>query len=253
VGGDAGSQVGNVADRIALEPREFPARVSAMLGGHLPALLGAAPTEVTGMRTGHAWLFWPIAVGLATVCARAGWLQWQQRRSTAAAAGWYFTGVGLLAVAAYIATRPADGVVVRYLLLAIFVPIGLVAAHLTLERRRAWLALPIGLAALCAATAAVDHVRLLSHFVEGREPNEARRLADALEAEGVRVAESGYWRAYKISFLTRERVKVASTDVVRITEYQRLAREAGASLVSITETPCPGGTRVDAWYLCRQP
>jgi hypothetical protein len=47
-----------------------------------------------------------------------------------------------------------------------------------------------------------------------------------------------------------ERVKVASTDVVRIAEYQRLASAAGADLVRVLEEPCAGGMQVGTWYLC---
>ncbi len=105
--------------------------------------------------------------------------------------------------------------------------------------------------AVCGTASAIDHTTLIEHFARGQEPNETRDLANALEARNIHIAESGYWRAYKLSFLTRERVKVASTDVVRIDEYQRLAREAGSGLVAIDEAPCPGGERVSLWYLCR--
>ncbi|MEO8482597.1 MAG: hypothetical protein ABI634_10335 [Acidobacteriota bacterium] len=251
VGGEAGSQVGNIRDRVALEPREFPARARVMLGSYLPGLLGAASSDVTSIRTGHSWMFWPLGFGLLIAFGRAVVLT-RRAPSGQAAPAWYLAGVGALAVVTYVATRPAEGVVIRYLLLAVYVPVGIVAAHLTLETRRGWRAVSIIVATMCATTSVVDHGRLLEHFVRGRESNETRDLANALEARGIRVAESGYWRAYKVSFLTRERVKVASTDVVRIEEYQRLAREAGSTLVSINETSCPGGERVSAWYLCRQ-
>jgi hypothetical protein len=251
VGGDAGSQVRNIAERVAIDPRAFPGRARAMLQSYLPGLLGAAPSDVTAIPTGHAWLWWPLAGGLVVILGRGLILTWRAREPDRAAAGWYLAGVGALAIGAYIATRPADGLVIRYLLLAVCLPMGIVAAHVALETRRAWLALPVCLVALSAATASVDHARLLAHFARGEEPNETRALAAALEGRGIHVAESGYWRAYKLSFLTREQVKVASTDVVRIDEYQRLARAAGANLVAIEDAPCPGGDRVSLWYLCR--
>jgi len=68
----------------------------------------------------------------------------------------------------------------------------------------------------------------------------------------IKVAKAPYWRAYKITYLTGERVKVASSDVVRIDEYQELAAKAGPDLVTIQEQPCPGGTKVKYWYLCKE-
>lgn len=250
VGGEAGSQVGNIADRVSIEPREYPERARVMVRSHLANLFGAASSDATSIPTGHAWLFWPIAIALAVIACRALLLAWLAPRDPRAAPAWYLAGVGALAIAAYVATRPAEGMVIRYLLLAVFVPVGIVAAHVMLETRRIWIGASVLVAALCGITSAVDHVRLLEHFARGREANDIRELAGALEARGIRVAESGYWRAYKISFLTQERVKVASTDVARIDEYQKLARDAGPALVSINDGPCPGGERVSLWYLC---
>jgi hypothetical protein len=78
-----------------------------------------------------------------------------------------------------------------------------------------------------------------------------RQLVGALAERGVRVAEAPYLRAYKLTFLSQERVKVSSTDVTRISEYQRLANEAGPGLIRIQEEPCPGEQVVPGWFLCR--
>jgi hypothetical protein len=56
--------------------------------------------------------------------------------------------------------------------------------------------------------------------------------------------------AYRLTYLSGERVKVGSTDVARISEYQRLAGEAGAAAPLITDQPCARGEPVVAWYLC---
>lgn len=250
IGGEAGSQVSNIADRVAIEPAAYPGRARVMLRSYLPSLLGAVASDVTPIPAGHPWLFWPLYSGLLVILARALLLTRRAATPQAAAPGWYLAGVGVLAVGVYVATRPADGLVIRYLLLSVFIPVGIVASHVALETRRAWFALSILIATLCATASAIDHAKLIGHFARGRESNETRDLANALEARHVHIAESGYWRAYKLSFLTRERVKVASTDVVRIDEYQRLAHEAGSGLVAIDEAPCPGGERVSLWYLC---
>jgi hypothetical protein len=51
--------------------------------------------------------------------------------------------------------------------------------------------------------------------------------------------------------MTGERVKIASTDVVRIQEYQTLAA-GDPQVVEIREQPCDSAERVARWYLCRR-
>lgn len=252
VRGDAGSQVGNVGERVALAPADLPARLRAMAGAHLPLLFGGRQSDVLPTRTAHPWVFWMMA-GLLCGCAiRALWLAGRDwGRAPHAAVGAYLAGVGALAAVVYVATRPADGLVVRYLLLTALMPVGVMAAYLALEPRRAWRVAVAAVVVGWAAVSVVDHATLLGHYARGLEPNETRDLVRGLDARGIHVAEAGYWRAYKVTFLARERVKIASTDVVRIDEYQRLAREAGPALVRISEEPCPGGEAVSVWYLCR--
>ena len=67
-----------------------------------------------------------------------------------------------------------------------------------------------------------DTARLYLRYAKA-DPDELRVLADALVARNVRTADAPYWTAYAVTFLTGERVKVASTDFVRITEYQAAA------------------------------
>jgi hypothetical protein len=76
-----------------------------------------------------------------------------------------------------------------------------------------------------------------------------RAVADALVGDGVTTARAGYWAAYELTFLTGERVRVASTDFVRITEYQRLAERAGAVPV-VTDRPCEAGRPIGRWFVC---
>lgn len=77
-------------------------------------------------------------------------------------------------------------------------------------------------------------------------------LVAAMEARGVTVAISGYWRAYKLTFLADERVKIASSDFVRIEEYQQLANAMGDRLRVLQDTPCEGDEVSPGWYLCRE-
>jgi hypothetical protein len=101
-----------------------------------------------------------------------------------------------------------------------------------------------------AAMSGFDNGKLLTRYVTSQEPNTIRQLADALEARGLRVAEAGYWRAYRITFLTQERLKIASNSYQRIDEYRRLAEREGKGLMRLGEKPCPGGEAIVEHYLC---
>lgn len=200
---------------------------------------------------GRNWPGYALGFALLIGIVRIIILSVRRREALPATAfGWYLLGVGLVAVLAYVATRPAEDVVRRYLLLSLLIPVGLTGLWLALEPRHhirhGVLVLVLG----WAAFAGVDNWKQFDRYLSGEVPNPMGALANALETRGVSIAEAPYWRAYKLTFLTGERVKVASTDVVRITEYQKLAAAEGAGLMRIQEEPCAGGEQVGGWYLC---
>ncbi len=245
----------NLTARSAFVAHELPARAAAMLARHLPRLFGAAPASGFPVPLDGRWLFWPLAVGLVVVAARAAWLlgsvgarpRGEERRADFAL---YLLLVGLLAIAGYVAARPAGDLVVRYLVLALLAPVGLTALVLLLEPRGIGRLAAVGLVVVMAAGAAQQHWRLAEFFAHDHSPDTLRALGNTLLARGVHVAEAPYWRAYKLTFLMDERVEVASSDVVRITEYQRRAQAEGNRLVVIRDAPCPGGEDAGPWYLC---
>jgi hypothetical protein len=165
----------------------------------------------------------------------------------------YFLTVGLLAAAGYIATRSADSAIDRYLLLVLFLPVGLVAWISSVDPQPWARRVAVGAVLVLAIGSAADHVALARRYLTGQEPDDVQMLADALAKRGITVAISGYWRAYKISFVSRERTKVASSDFVRIDEYQALANARGDQLLTIRDTPCDGDQIIAGWYLCRTP
>jgi hypothetical protein len=97
---------------------------------------------------------------------------------------------------------------------------------------------------------AVDHARLFARYAAGAERDQLRALADALVARGVTVTEAPYWRAYKLSFLAREQVKVGALEFVRIDEYVQLAIKEGDKLRRLAERPCDGGEEIEGYWLC---
>ena len=254
------SQIGNVTDRIAFIPAELPRRTLDMFSSHLPRLVDAVRANDGTAAQGHRWLFWPLSAAVVLAIGRALWLTPRAGRADISTGrsepAWtfpaYLFGVGLTAAAAYIVTRPVGPAPERYFMLALLLPMGAVAWFMTLERR-AWLrAAVVAVLVVWTGVSASDNLAQLGRFWGGRAPNPLRELADGLVARNVHVAMAGYWRAYKLTFLTDERVKVASGDFVRIEEYQRLAAAAGDALVVIQTEPCPNGERLSDWFLCRK-
>jgi hypothetical protein len=95
------------------------------------------------------------------------------------------------------------------------------------------------------------NVRLLRASISERPSNEHREIADYLVNHQIRYARAIYWDAYAIDFLSRERVIVASVDLVRIPDYQRRVDENDAHAYNLPRIPCTGGPQFASW--CVQP
>jgi hypothetical protein len=130
---------------------------------------------------------------------------------------------------------------VRYVLLAILAPIGLAAAWLRLEtgrRARVGLALALGAWSLLSLA---GHVRLVDEYVRRTPPAYRRALTDYLVSHQVRLARGDYWTGYHVSFLSKERVVVATDGVWRVLAYQRWADARPRSTYLLSRQPCAGG------------
>src|SRR5262249_15286132 len=147
-------------------------RVVDMLTRDLPHLVGAIHESVAIAVQGRNWLYWPLMIGLALAFARGAWLAWRFRgapefarplemgaRLPTAEFAWYLIGVGGVAIAAYVLTRGADAFVERYLLLALYVPVGILALFLRMERAAAPRAAVLALMCVWTAVSASDHWR----------------------------------------------------------------------------------------------
>jgi hypothetical protein len=258
--GSSGSQAANLAARFRPEPARVPGRVVAMTTDVGAALVGARHRDDIIAPQGHWWVGVAL-VGLAVVALSAITRPWVGRPPgrplrvavLSAAFGWYLAGVGMLAVAVYVTGRPVEFGTVRYALLGLLVLIGVVAVAMA-SRPPRWARCAITVGVLVwGVGSAIDTGQLAWRYAHDPPPNHVRILADALVARGIRVAEASYWRAYRVSFIAREQVRVASTDMKRIEEYQALAWAEGRRLLTIQEAPCPGGSPVDVWYLCPAP
>jgi hypothetical protein len=162
----------------------------------------------------------------------------------------YLLLVGLESLAAYsLACEITPGLpgLIRYVLLALFVPVAVVAWYLKHEPLRAFRAAVIAAVLSWTGFSLVDNGRVLREYVTSRPPDKFRTIADYLVAKQIKYAYADYWDAYIVDFLAREQVIVASTWKVRIREYQRLADAHRAEAATLVRVPCTGGAVVDAW------
>ena len=96
------------------------------------------------------------------------------------------------------------------------------------------------------------HGRLLAEY--------ATSVADRVEAgpdprarrPRIRYAYADYWTAYYVTFMTRERIIVASDEVVKVRTYNRLVDAHRDEAIRISRRPCPGGEQLtSAFWSCK--
>ena len=270
LGGFSGSQVSNLAAQFNWQASALAERVGRMGGGLTAWLTGAIQIDSNLPIRPQSWRVWAGGLALVLAAGRLAWLlvrpdqaevsdrsrvrsrvQAMALRVSRARFAFYILGVGVVAIAAFLAGKPGLEGYSRYVLLGLLVPVGLTAALLRLEPRTILRQLTTVVVVGWGALMAVDHATVLLTYVRSPPSNPAREIAERLVAQRIRVASAGYWEAYTISFIARERVRVASTDVARIQEYQNLFVDPANRPVLISERPCPAGERVDRWYICR--
>jgi hypothetical protein len=246
-------------NRMEWNPPAIPRRVAALPTELFPMLLGVSQLDPRVFAIGSAVrVGWPELLPLLTIAALAWPLALAFRARTAVPREAvlfpvYLVLVGVQSALVYAATRDPSVYLLRYALLSLLVPIGVTA--LLLQPWRPWgvqLATSVFLS-LLAGTAVIDHARVLQQAYRGAKPLRFADAAARLEERGVRIGRAGYWRSYAITFLTRERVKLTSTDVLRIQEYEDLADAAEPAVLYVQDQPCGRGVpedRVGAWYLC---
>ena len=257
-----GSQFTNLANRFDFEPHLLPQRVSILVPRITVWFAGARQVGSSLPVREHPWMamiagaFAILASARLAVLllapARDGvtWRAAVAARVRKADFGLYLMAAGFVAIVVFIAGRPALDGVARYVLVGLLFPIGLVASLLTLEPNRSVRTVTAGLVVAWALIMAADHLAFLRSYSRNPDAKAYQLVADRLVSDGISTATAGYWDAYVITFLARERLIVASKDFVRIDEYQQRFAERIASAVIISDRPCHGGRPVARFYIC---
>jgi hypothetical protein len=261
-----------------VDPVRIGTNLASLVTTQLGTLLGTAPfrlieANIASPTSQGAPGFWPIFAALLVVLTmRVTSFSWralvtERRASTegtggvrpsaesSAGFGIYLVLIGVQSGVAWAVSRcgDLDPMTLRYALLAVLAPIGVIALHLAEEKRQWWRSLTIGMVMIWVAVSMRAHVELARYYLSDPGPSEYRRLADELVARDLRYVKTDYWAAYMISFLTDERVTATPVTFMRVIEYDREVANHADRAIFVSRKPCEGGERFRYWYFCKLP
>lgn len=238
-----------IAARTCIAPGTLAMGVGRLFSLHWPELLGTAVYPLSNfsiesrVSQGLAWSSWlpAAAVVLALAGIATGDGAVNRRLSTSICA---FLGlVGLFSTAGYVAGRCGElnFYTMRYELLSLAGVVALGGWFLRVSRLKwltsAWVAVVLGWTMVAGAS----HVRLWHEYLTVPPIGAKRMVIGILEKEGVKYGTADYWMAYHVSFLTKERVILHSSDFVRIRTYDWIVAEHQAESIRLSRRPCAGG------------
>jgi hypothetical protein len=259
-------QTASLRNQVCTSLPELIPRVRAMATEAVPILFGARsmPVAAARMRTSIVAGSWAIGVVVAATLVVIGvGSRFQGFRSADAANdgrprergfGAYLALVGLFTAFAYPLScnvTPHMPPLLRYLLLALLMPIGLFVAFAERARSHALRTCAAAGFVVWASLNLWDNVRVIRDAVHDPPLGEHRAIVNYLLQQRIRYARAIYWDAYVIDFLSAERVITASVDIVRIPDYQKQVDEHAAAAVTLERQPCEGTTKVGAWCVVR--
>jgi hypothetical protein len=253
-------EVATIAARVSFKPHDWLIRWRSLLADCLPDLLGirvihpSAYNVTTGIEAGSSLLAVVLLLLAIVTLSRLAAIAFQDRGTTPSDTIAFAVYLGLIGVQTLLTYPLADNIVpglpgiLRYVLLGLLVPVSLLTLHLALERRRALRAIVVFLVVVWATVNIRDNWRLVREYRVSPPASEHRDLADHLIAQGMTRGWATYWDCYRVDFLARERVILASSDYIRIPSYQTEV-ERQARTARIVRQPCSVGTRFEAWCI----
>ena len=262
----AGNNLVQVAERLCVDLGAIAAGAGRIATVHWPELFGLEAQPLTdfgiesGVRQGamgSAWLLLPVfGIPLVRLLLRGS--READRRATDEARGTnafavYLIVVAALSLAGYLVGRcgVVDFYTMRYELLSVPGAAGLAGWYLRTERTRA---IVVGWSICCGLIFVISiaaHVRLIAEYATNPPFAMKQDLIRALDSRGIRYASSDYWTAYYVSFMTRERIIVAATEIPRVKSYQGIVDAHRDEAISISRRPCPDGKQLTrAFWAC---
>ena len=251
------SNVAELTSRICLDLQALPGGFWKLLTVHWPMLFGVTRQPMLDFSVASTlWQGMPfggMVLGVTVLVAAFGIVhrlvverRWRREYDFCA----YLVLTGALSVLGYVVARCGAVDLMRYELLSVLGAVGLGAWFLCAQPagslRTAW----IGLACACAIITTTASGKLLAEYVLDRPVGARRLVARHLEAQGIRYGTSDYWLAYSLTFLTNERVILASEDFTRIATYDRIVIQHPEEAVRVSRTPCERGKAFAGVWFC---
>ena len=262
----AGNNLLQVAERLCFDPRAIAAGAGRILTVHWPELFGLEPQPLTdfGIESsvrqgfgGSAWLLLPTlaipAIRLLTQRAVNGAPRLAPRPSSSGFCG-YLLLVAAFSLTGYLVGRCGviDFYTMRYELLSVIGAVGLAGWYLRVERSAVVAAVWILCSAAIFAISVTAHVRLLAEYATHPPTPLKQDLIRELDARNVRYAYGDFWTAYYVSFMTRERIILASDEAVKVRTHNRIVDAHRNEAIRISRRPCPDGEQLTpAFWSCR--
>jgi len=237
--------------RICIDPRTMIVGLWNGITVHLSRLFGMVVERLSdysmdstvgqGLPGGRLLLAAIALIALARIATRIGRdRQWRPEYDPCA----YLVLVGLFSFSANAILRCGAIDVLRYDLLSIVGATGLAAWYLRAETSRTVAAIWIGLVVVWTLASGAAHARLLAEYLLHPPVGAKRLVIRQLEMQHIRYAYSDYWLAYYISFITKERIIIASDAMTRVAEYQKIVDAHRNEAIRISRTPCADGHEV---------
>jgi hypothetical protein len=243
----ASNNILELATRTCFSAASAAKGTGLLLSLHWPELLGTAPYPLSAFAiestvsqglAASSWL--PAVVVLIAISGIV--MAWRTPRP-APCFSIYLVLVGVLSAAGYVLGRCGEIHLtgMRYDLLSVLGIVGLSGWFLAWNPPRplaaAWTAALVG----WLAVVAVPHVQLVREYATAPPTPAKRQLIGVLESRGVRYGTADYWIAYYVSFLTRERIILAATDVQRIRTYNTMVEAHAGEAVHLSRRRCENG------------
>jgi len=257
--GTAPNNLLELATRTCIAPGTLVTGAGRLFSDHWPQLLGTARYPLSdfsiesGVSQGLGWSSALPAAAIALAIARIATADRPADKRLVTSICGYLTLVGVFSVGGYVVGRCGElsFYTMRYELLSLLAFVALGGWFLHVERStrmvRAWVAL----VACWTILAGVSHARLWHEYLTAPPIGAKQVVIRMLEAQGVRYGRADYWMAYYITFMTHERIILASSDFVRIRTYNQIVEKHAAGAVTLSRTSCPGGRElVRNVYLC---
>ncbi|MCC7044365.1 MAG: hypothetical protein IT183_10905 [Acidobacteria bacterium] len=247
------------AQWLSFDVLAYLARTWTLVRSGVPDMLGVSTYSLrtysfpSDLSAGSSIAGALLAVAVIVAAARLLWIRGHEPARPAGDGGRFTVYLAALAVLNLLiygingGIDPSDAAILRYALFAPLLIVSLSAQYFLRERSRTWATIVGVCLTLWAAGSVIDNGRLIAQMRTDPPPRSHRVMANYLMNHGIRYARANYWDAYVITFLSGERVVVASTGTVRISAYQAVVDDRAETAVTLVRQPCSEGVAVAAW------